>query len=360
MVTVENAWQAPAPSWSETLKKAGTTLLKVALSLSIIAYLVWDAACTQNANGENIFQQLVHQPKHWGMLAMAWVFCFMAVMITLIRWWYLVCALELPFSLRDALRIGFLGYLFNLAPLGIVGGDLLKAVMLARKYPERRPQAVATVFLDRIIGLYMLFIVATVAILVTGFHQLPVPEIQLICKATFILTSLGAVGIAGLLIPGITEGRVTHALGRIPKIGHILESLIDAVRMYRRKPHVLVIAAAMSVFVHSFFAIGVYLIARGLPGDDLSLASHFVVAPVSATTGVLPLPLGPFEFVLEFLYTHVPAGVMIPKGQGLVVALAYRLICLLIAMVGVGYYLSSRQEVAELMHEVEQEPQPVL
>ena len=54
-----------------------------------------------------------------------------AVVVTLIRWCYLVRALGLTLSMRDALRIGFLGYLFNLAPMEI-GGGVVKAVMLGR------------------------------------------------------------------------------------------------------------------------------------------------------------------------------------------------------------------------------------
>jgi ActR/RegA family two-component response regulator len=42
-------------------------------------------------------------------------------------------------------------------------------------------------------------------------------------------------------------------------------------------------------------------------------------------------------------------------GQGLVVALGYRIITVLVAAVGVCYYLASRQEVARVLHAAEQE-----
>lgn len=341
------------------LKKFLLILLKVSVSLGIVAYLVWDAAGTRNEEGENVFEQLLGQPKNWGLLGAAWILCASGVTLTLIRWWYLVRALELPLGFKDALRIGFLGYLFNLAPMGIVGGDLLKAVMLARANERRlRVRAVASVVVDRMIGLYVLFVVATAAILLTGVWKLPNPDVRIICRVTFLLTAVGAVGIAVLLTPGFTDGRGTRALSRLPKIGKPIDHLIDAVRMYRRKPHVLIIASLMSVGVHSLFTVGIFLIACGLFGSEnvLSLATHFVVSPLSASTGAVPLPMGPFEFVLEFLYTHVPEqGVEIAKGQGLIVALSYRLIGLLIAAVGIGYYFGSRREVAEVMHEAERE-----
>lgn len=342
------------PEQAERLKKISILSLKIGLSVGIIAYLVW-RAIQPREGGPNVFANLINQPKHWGTLAGAWVLCATATMLTLVRWWYLVRALDLPLRPTNALRIGFLGYLFNLAPMGIVGGDLLKAVMLAREFPEHRAKAVASVAVDRIIGLYMLFVLAAVSIISTGFWDIQVPEIRFICNLTFAATILGGVGIGALMTPGVTEGKLTAALGRIPRLGRAIEDLIEAIRMYRRQPNVLLNAAAMSLGVHSLFATGIYLIASGLPGEVLSLGTHFVVSPLSASTGALPLPMGPFELVLDFLYTRVPGEADIAPGQGLVVALAYRLFCILIAMIGVGYYLGSRQEVSEVMQKAEQD-----
>ena len=71
---------------------------------------------------------------------------------------------------------------------------------------------------------------------------------------------------------------------------------------------------------------------------------------------MIPVPLVPFQLVLDFLYTHVPvAGPPIIVGQGLVVALVYRLITLLIAALGAFDYLGNRREMAEVIHEAEKE-----
>ncbi len=343
-------------SRSRRLKKFLILLLKIGIPLAILAYLVARAAGTANEDGQNIFQQLVDQDKDWGLLTAACLVCATAVLVTLIRWWYLVRALEIPLRFVDGLRFGLLGYLFNLAPAGIVGGDLLKGWMVARDHHEDKVKAFASVLVDRIIGLYMLFVVASSAIYLTGIGQ--DQNVKLICRITYFLTAAGAIFLTLLVTPGFTDGRGTRALGRLRYVGDTITSLIDAVRMYRRKPLVLIVTALMSVGVHSLFATGIYLIARGLPGDHLSLSMHFVAAPLSLSTGAIPLAIGPFEIVLDSLYTHLPEpGVVIQTGQGLVVALGYRLITLLIAAVGVCYYLGSRGEVAQVMHEAEQEQQ---
>ena len=75
---------------------------------------------------------------------------------------------------------------------------------------------------------------------------------------------------------------------------------------------------------------------------------------------MIPLSFGPFEVALNVLYADIPLpdGGHMVLGQGLVVALGYRVITLLIAAVGLCYYLASRREVAEVIHEAELEGIP--
>jgi glycosyltransferase 2 family protein len=345
-------------SWSKFgwfyMKKLIITLLKVCISFGLIGYLIWDA--TQSSGKANVFHILRDQPKNWWMLAGACALCLTAVLMTFVRWWYLVRALDIPCRFADAIRISFWGYLFNLAPLGIVGGDLLKSVMLAHQHRQYRAKAVASVLFDRIVGLYLLFVVGSAAILLTDFWRIQISEIHLICNATFLITIAGTVGISLTYVPGVIDGPFSRALGRLPRVGRLITSLIDAVGLYRYKPMPLVITSLMSICVHCLYSVGIYLIASGLFVGVPSLGSHFVYWPLSAATAVLPLPLGPFEFVLDFLYSKVPqAGVTIPDGQGLVVALCFRLITVIIASMGIYYYLGNRREAAEAIHESEQE-----
>lgn len=335
------------------MKKALVTFSKVAVSLAIVAYLIWNS--TRGDGNSNAFANLLTQPKNWSFFVAAWAVGTVAVVLTFVRWWYLVRAIDIPCRLRDALRIGFWGYLFNLAPLGIVGGDMVKAMMLAHEQTRHRGKSVASVLVDRVTGLYLLFALASVAIFATGFWSIPTPEIHFICQATIILTVVGTLGIAVIFVPAVLDGTLVRVLSRLPQIGHALGGLFDAVRMYRDKPKVLIVSSMMSVGVHCLFAASIYLIARGLMVDQISLGSHLVIVPLSNATGVLPLLAGPFEFVLEFLYTHVPlpAGAAVAVGQGLVIALCYRLITVLIAAAGAPYYFGNRAEVRDAMHDNE-------
>src|SRR6202034_889971 len=74
--------------------------------------------------------------------------------IQFVRWYLLVRALALPFTLGEAFRLGLVGSFYNSFPPGSVGGALVKAFYIAHGQPGRRASAVATVIADRLIGLF--------------------------------------------------------------------------------------------------------------------------------------------------------------------------------------------------------------
>ena len=170
------------------------------------------------------------QPKRWDLLAAAFVVMLAGILITLVRWWYLVRSVGISFSLSDAMRIGFLGYLFNLAPMGIVGGDLLKAWMLSREKPGTRARAFASVIVDRIVGLYVLFLVATSGVFVTGFWNLPDRTVHLVCIGVIAITAVCHRGNCLASLARRPGGTVRPILTRIPKIGRAVGSLLEALR----------------------------------------------------------------------------------------------------------------------------------
>src|ERR1043165_8491436 len=138
-------------------KKVISAVAKLAISAVLIGYLIVCAARDPQ------FGALVSRQKNWPVLLCALPVCLFAVTITILRWNLLIGALGLSFSIRETLRAGFLGYLANLLPFGLVAGDSLKAVMLIHRNPRRKTEAVASVIVDRVLGLYALLLLAAVA-----------------------------------------------------------------------------------------------------------------------------------------------------------------------------------------------------
>jgi len=354
------------------LRKTLINLLKFGVALALLGYLVYDAW------SDDTFAELANAPKHWGCFAAAFALCMGATCLTMVRWYYLVRALELPFRMADAFRLGFLGYLLNFFSLGSVGGDLFKAVFIAREQKRKRAEAVATVVIDRVIGLYVLFVVATVAAAATGMLFSPAHEIQeqitqpgnagalsdaerlvwlrLVVQINLWSAIGGAIFIGALLVPGFTQGRLSKYLRQLPRVGHVFGRLLEAIRMYRTRPGVIALTCVLSIMVHVMNTVGIYLIARGLSADYPSLGAHFIIVSLAMVVGALPITpsgLGAFEGTMDFLYRVVPGGALVPAGEGLLVAFGYRAITIAIALVGVVFYLRSRRDVAAVWEEAE-------
>jgi uncharacterized protein (TIRG00374 family) len=337
-------------------------VLQWGVVLAILGYLFSDIYRNDS------FAKFWEAPKRWDLLAAALGLTLVAVTITIVRWHWLIRALRLPFRLRDALRLGFLGYLLNFVSFGSVGGDLFKAVFVARELHGHRAEAVATVVVDRLIGLFGIFLLATASIIATGAWEAETSErMRLLYRATFICTGVAGLAIAGLLLlPDALWHAIERRLGRLPRIGSICERLIAAVRRYRRAVWVLALALGATVVAQAMFTVAFYFVSAGSLEVHPSLGSHMVIVPLATLVGILPLPmsgLGAVEVAIDFMYHNVPRAVegtaaLLPaRGVGALVSLANRIVSLAVAMIGVGVYFASRREVAEVMHEVEIEEQ---
>ncbi|GHT24896.1 hypothetical protein FACS189419_09840 [Planctomycetales bacterium] len=173
------------------MKKFGIFFLKLIIVGGLFGFLFWRAATETNENGQNVFALLWEQPKRWDLLIASFLVQACAASLTFIRWRWLVRAFGLKLSHYDAQRLGFLGLFINLTPLGIVGGDAAKAFFLAGKNDVNcRPQAFASVIVDRMVGLLMMFLFASVTSLLTGFAFQKNVLTQTITYTVFALTPI--------------------------------------------------------------------------------------------------------------------------------------------------------------------------
>jgi hypothetical protein len=317
------------------VKKLAIFLLKVFGSGALIGYLVWDAI------RNDAFRLLLEQPKDWGLLILGAGFFVASAVACFLRWGFLVRALSIPFSHSEALRLGMIGYLVNLAPMGVVGGDLVKMVLLARLGRSEPEHAVASVLVDRAIGLYMLFVVAGAALLWTGFWRQVSGDFLLLCWAVWAVSLGGLAAALLILLPPAWPRWVTNSVEVLPWVGPPLARLGRAMRQYRAAFPTLLGCVGLTLLMDLAYVTAVYLAARAIFVQVPSWQMHVVVAPLSNSASVIPLPMGPFEFVLDRLYLIVPVaggGAMQP-GQGLMVALVIRLFNIALATAGAIYFL---------------------
>jgi uncharacterized membrane protein YbhN (UPF0104 family) len=324
-------------------------VIKAAVAVGILAYLLF------RLQRDDVFQRLIDEPKNWGALAVAQVLVLTGISLNYIRWFLLVRALGLDFRLSDAFRLGSIGMLINqVLPAGSIGGDLFKAVFIAREQPEKRTEAVATVVIDRLVGFYAMTLVASAGYLLgapdAGARSGAMESLGRIVVG---LSIGGTVVIALLLSPLFANPKARTRAEGVPKIGGTLVRLVDAATAYREHRASLLVCILMSCCTHTVFVTSFWFIGRGLPIDGPELAKIFVVGPMSLAAAAMPLTpggLGVFETALDALYVQVGA----PKNDGVLVALTYRVMTYVMAAIGAVYYVSARRTVSQVMHEAEE------
>jgi uncharacterized protein (TIRG00374 family) len=323
------------------------TWLKWPVALVILAWLY-----LQN---QKALAEIAAAPKSWNFAILAFGLIGGSTLITFARWYLLVRAQEFSFGLRDAVRYGFVGLVMNYVAPGAVGGDLFKAVLLARDQTSRRAVAFATVLLDRVLGLLALFIVGACTALLP--QQVPTnPQLRM-TTALLLCGSLGGLfGLVVMLVPATT--RWVARLEKLPKVGKLIGELIHGVKLYQSNPAAVFAALALSLIGHLGLITGFYFCALWMRQPWVpDLTSHFYFMPTAELFSVLiPTPggVGALEEAVSWFYVQlrpdaVPASQA--SGAGAMAGIAFRVVTVAIATIGWGYYVSSRREISAAMEE---------
>lgn len=322
-------------------------LCKYGLAFALLAFVIsqnWE----DSANGDPGLRTILQTGTvQWLPVGIVVSIVTVSLLLSFYRWYLLVRAQDLPFTKTNAIRLGLLGYFWSTLFPGSVGGDAVKAVYLCREQ-SRRTVAVATVIIDRAIGMWALFwFVAIVggAFWLSGDPQLASkPKLQLI-----VLSAIGLVVFTSLLwmvLVLLPERRAEHFAGhlsRLPKVGGVAREFWRAVWMYRSKQGSIVAAMLLALVGHVGWVLAFYFSAQAfvLPGrgaDIPTLAEHYVIVPVGMIfQAVIPLPggMGAGEYGFGKLYELVGS---LP-ANGVVASLTQRFINWVMAAAGYVIYL---------------------
>jgi uncharacterized membrane protein YbhN (UPF0104 family) len=256
--------------------------LAYGLGVGLVAFLFW-------RNWPEVYRLVQHPPRPGWILA-GWAFCFGGVIVTFLRWYLLVRAQGLEFFFSDAVRLGFVGYLFNQLIPGAVSGDLVKVGFFAREQ-ERLAVGAATVVVDRLVGTYALFLLGSCVVLVFG-NQLA--QDSRLSQAGLLVVGAAAIA-TGLLLGLLTATAVpglAAAAERIPLIGQALGEVVRTLAVYRGHYGVLLLALALGLLAHGCFASALRCAALALPGENWPLWVHCIGAPIGLTINAIPLTAG--------------------------------------------------------------------
>jgi uncharacterized protein (TIRG00374 family) len=273
----------------------------------------------------------------------------LSVLVTAVRWWFLLRLLDIHIRVWQAIRLTFLGQFFNTVVPGTVGGDLVKAYYTTRLTPHAAA-ALISIFVDRMLGLTELTLLATVMLVIVLAGGLArFEDLKIAVLTVSVVVALITCAFAFLLSGRLRAALRLQKLYSKTKIAHHFAAAGEAARLYRKRLGGLIKAVAITFGGHLIWMGSISLIGMGL---DLQtpVYMYFLYVPLIYIIGAVPLTPGGVG-LLEALYVKffAPAA----PTRVLAMALMARLIPIFWSLPGLlvaisGPHVSKKQMEAEL------------
>ncbi len=250
------------------------------------------------------------------------------------RWRILLDPVRLEASYPRLLGFYFTGMFFNLFLPTIVGGDAVKAMLLARETgaPAR---ATMSVFMERNLGLLALVVVAIVAAELAPPVELPGVSLRVL---TWLLAA-GYIAANVVLLNPAAYRLADRLVAATPLAGMRAraESLYEAVRPYTSAPRAVLAGIGLS-FVHQAVVIAVVFLNTRALALDVPLAAVAVFVPLVSLAGMVPVSVNGLG-VREALYILLFGRIGVPAESAVSLALLYLAVTMLASLPGGVAYL---------------------
>ena len=326
-----------------TSRKKLFIILRLAVFAGAVAFVATQVDFVDGAasRGGSVFS--LYRDARIGWVALAFLSFFLFTFCGIVRWWFLLRTQGIRMSLFEAFRLSYIGIFFNNVIPGLTGGDVVKAVYVARRVPEARARAITTIFVDRVLGLLALMVLGSLA----AIASLGNPVFR---DATLLLVGLLAAG--GIVSMPILFKKIRRTL----KLERVLSALpfqnllreVDAaIQLYRHRAGVVTAIFLFSMFGQVFGLIDAWFMAKAL-GIELSLVHVLIIVPVIQVFSIVPVSPGAWG-VGEGLYVYFFRFVHIGASAATGISIGCRLIYTVQSLLG-GLFLLHAPEAVRAAH----------
>ncbi len=288
-------------------KRVWRTVVRAALGFALAGFLIYRIIPVTGKTPELSFLEAGKQKLAWLGLELSgclwpWVLLGVAlfgfvILITFYRWQMLLKVQELHLPFRDIVRLGMIGVFFNAVVPGAVGGDVVKMVYVSQHAGKKTAEAVLTILLDRILGLFGLFVVAGIA---CGLCVRDLLRARALVQGTTALVGLACIGgIIALLsvqyrqqltrLPGVLKLLELGKRWLPEKLSTMIVRVVAALDLYKYKKKVVMLAILMSVGVHILNALTLYAVGRAVSEFKAAPRHYFLAMQVGNTVGAIPI-----------------------------------------------------------------------
>lgn len=302
----------PADSVSSTPPRArlAGTALKVAVT--VLLYV----AVFYKVDAGPLIDRL--RGAHLGWVALGTAAYIVGQWSSAWRWWILLGPVDLVVPYLRMVAFYFIGMFFNIFLPTIVGGDAVKALLLARHTGEPA-RSIMSVFMERNVGLFALFGIASIAVWFA-----PPVELVGLPIGLFVLALVTAFLAANVVIATPRAYRLIDyliVLTPLVRLRSRAQSLYEAIVPYRTAWRSMAAALALSFLFQAVVILVVFLNAKAL-AVDVPLAALAVFVPLISLAGMLPISVNGLG-VREGLYLLLLGRVGVPADVAVSMALLY-------------------------------------
>jgi glycosyltransferase 2 family protein len=215
----------------------------------------------------------------------------MGVVFGALRWRELLKLADVRMPLGRAIQLQFTALFFNTVIPGNVGGDVVKSVYAARETTAaRKPTVFLIVFVERLLGLGGLVLVAGITTVLRGDVLWQSPHLRQLAMgvALLALVTLIGPGIAVLIVRRSGD-RLEQWTGGATKIARLLNQLVAAARLVSAGPKHLAIALGLSMAMHACAMLLFTALTNAITQQDVSLSAVATIYPLGIITMILPV-----------------------------------------------------------------------
>lgn len=223
------------------------------------------------------------------------VFAF-SVGLGALRWRLLLRLAGVHLPVGRALQLHLTAVFFNVVVPGNIGGDVVKSTYVAREVaPDRRASVFVIAFLDRLLALAGLVVVAGALTAARGRAVWDDPRLRELGSAVALLVLATLVAPAVLLLIIRRSGhRLEGWIGGTTRIARLFGQLVAAARLVSAGPRTLLAALGLAVAAHLAGIVLFSTLAAAVTAQDVPVVSMASVYPLGMLSMVLPISYAGF------------------------------------------------------------------
>ena len=317
------------------MKKVVLFVLKLGIATGILIWLILRSGLD--------FQSAAAVPLRYPALAAACV--MIQLLLTIIRWYYLLRCIGIVLPFREIFSLGMQGQFFSLfIPAGSVGGDLIKAGILAKRSPGgEKFNGVFSILVDRLCGLtaLMLFTLLGCGVfyrVILGFPselRIGIFTAMLVCAG--VLCATATVFFHDILYRISFMKKILSLLDRISR--GAFTRAADAIAQYRKHWKLLLGWIAASTFIFfPFLAAALWFLGFGVCGQSLPASLCLLASNLSQTAAAVPLTNGGIG-VRDAVAARIFAAGGCTEEQAALIPLLFTLSMLIVSLSGSIFFV---------------------